>query len=162
MKKIFSAIANAKARFFSLSYRRRCIFLLLFFNVSLLIVSIVYGLHVNASLESGVDAVRCGFKETIGLYCPGCGGSRSLLALLKLDLRTSFLSYPPLIPIVLILAYHDLVALLSAIKNKPEILKKYTSVPMLISIPAMIIAFFFIRNILLFYGIDYLGDVLHS
>ena len=81
---------------------------------------------------------------------------------MKLDLHTSFLSYPPLIPIATILAYHDLVALLSAIKNKPEILKKYTSAPLLISIPVMIIAFFFIRNILLFYGIDYLGDVLHS
>ena len=162
MKRIFSAIYRMRSRFFALSYRRRCISLFLFFNLSLLFVSVIYGLHVKASVEAGVDAVRCSFKETVGLYCPGCGGSRSLLALLTLDLRASLLSYPPLIPTALILAYHDGIILLSAIKNSPALLRKYTSVPLLVAIPVMVVAFFFIRNALLFFGIDYLGDVLHS
>ena len=35
-------------------------------------------------------AIPCVFHEVTGLYCPGCGMTRSVLALLKLDFYQSF------------------------------------------------------------------------
>lgn len=37
----------------------------------------------------------CFFYYATGLYCPGCGGVRSVKALLRGDLWQSFIDYPP-------------------------------------------------------------------
>ena len=37
----------------------------------------------------------CVFKSVTGLWCPGCGGIRSVKALLRGDLWQSFIDYPP-------------------------------------------------------------------
>lgn len=39
----------------------------------------------------------CVFYNVTGLYCPGCGGIRSVRALLRGELWQSFIDYPPLI-----------------------------------------------------------------
>lgn len=36
----------------------------------------------------------CLFREMTGLYCPGCGGTRAVKALLRGDIVTSFLYHP--------------------------------------------------------------------
>ncbi len=36
----------------------------------------------------------CVFQELTGLYCPGCGGTRAVKALLRGDLGSSFLYHP--------------------------------------------------------------------
>lgn len=47
----------------------------------------------------GVSILRlpymCIFYEVTGLYCPGCGGIRSVRALLRGDIWQSFINYPP-------------------------------------------------------------------
>jgi hypothetical protein len=46
----------------------------------------------------------CVFQELTGLYCPGCGGTRAVKALMKGNVITSFLYHPLVIYVVLVAA----------------------------------------------------------
>ncbi len=162
LKRLAVRMRSLRSAFLNLTYRRRALIVFLTANVTLVAISVLYAVHVAHSLDMGVDAVTCRFKETFGIYCPGCGGSRSLYYLLTLDIAASVAAYPPLLPTALILAYVDAVALTSIVKGDPSRLKAIRTW-IIILIPVMIILWFFIRNILLLlWGIDILGDVLHT
>jgi hypothetical protein len=45
----------------------------------------------------------CALKQLLGFDCPICGYQRSMLLLLKGDLKASFFLYPPLIPVTLLI-----------------------------------------------------------
>jgi hypothetical protein len=45
----------------------------------------------------------CAYKQLFGIDCPLCGGQRSLLLLINGDWEKSFLLYPPLIPVLLMI-----------------------------------------------------------
>jgi len=47
----------------------------------------------------------CPFAKYLHIQCPGCGLQRSFIALLRGDLRNSFVLYPATIPILLMLAF---------------------------------------------------------
>ncbi|MCX2582254.1 DUF2752 domain-containing protein [Pedobacter sp. MR22-3] len=44
--------------------------------------------------------LTCPFKALTGIDCPGCGFQRSLIALCKGDFETSWMLYPPTIPLI--------------------------------------------------------------
>lgn len=44
--------------------------------------------------------VPCYFKVVFGIDCPGCGGQRAIMLLLKGDIAASIATYPPLLPII--------------------------------------------------------------
>lgn len=46
----------------------------------------------------------CAWKSLLGLDCPLCGFQRSLVALLQGRLSESWALYPPLVPVLLLLA----------------------------------------------------------
>jgi len=64
--------------------------------------------YVNGFLSSKEGVLRalsfheCAFKKATGLYCPGCGGTRSVRALLHGHFILSFL-YHPFIPYCIIM-----------------------------------------------------------
>jgi len=45
--------------------------------------------------------IPCPFKKLTGIDCPGCGFQRSVIALIKGDLKDSLHLYPATIPIVI-------------------------------------------------------------
>ena len=45
----------------------------------------------------------CAYKQLFGIDCPLCGGQRSLLLMMNGDFEKSFLMYPPLIPVLLLM-----------------------------------------------------------
>jgi len=45
----------------------------------------------------------CPYKQLFGIDCPTCGCQRALLFLLKGDFKSSFLMYPPLLPVLMLL-----------------------------------------------------------
>lgn len=123
----------------------------------LIVISVIYKILTDSALSKGEELIKCPFKYSFHMYCPGCGGSRSLSALLSFDVVRSFILFPALPLTVIILADLFLRALISFIKNDERYIKNF-KINLLIIIPAVIILNFFVRNILLLYGIDLIGD----
>lgn len=125
----------------------------LIINFSLFILSLIYVLlfwsNNNFLLSEG-----CFFQSVFKIYCPGCGGSRSLSSLFQFDLISSFILYPPILISIIVLLYYDIRYLLSFfLKLKAS---KYWC---FLLIPISIILTFLIRNLLLLcFGIDTVGD----
>ena len=137
--------------------RKKIIIRLFIPLVILILVSIVYKLLTDSAIANGEELIRCQFKYRFHLYCPGCGGSRSLSALLSLDIIGSFILFPALPVSVIILSDLYVRAFISFIKNEEKYLKNFKA-NLLIIIPVLIILNFFLRNILLLNGIDLIGD----
>ena len=139
------------------AYRKKAITILFAFNLGLFVVSLLY--TILAEHLFSVDAYKCLFKEFFHIYCPGCGGTRSLAAMLEFDFYTAFQCYPPMALISFFYVDLNLRAVMSVIKDDE---KEFSGFNMnwLILIPVVIILNFIIRNILLLgFGFDYLGDL---
>ena len=99
----------------------------------------------------------CTIKEHFHIYCPSCGGTRAIEALLKMQIWESILYNP-----VVILFILDLIIML--IVNVIEKLyppRKYYKTKIIVNSAFLIsvLVFFLYRNYLLLYkGIDLLGD----
>lgn len=52
--------------------------------------------------------LQCPIVKHFHVECPGCGMQRSIIALLRGDIASSFTLYPALIPLVVLLAYTTL------------------------------------------------------
>ena len=139
-------------------YQKRALAVFLAVNLGIVAVSVVYTLFMNQLTESGKYV--CRFQELFRLYCPGCGGSRSVKSLLKFDLVAAFLSYPPMLVMLAIFVALDTRLLISLIKDDFSVVLRF-KLNTLILIPVAILLHFFVRNILLLsFGIDYLGDII--
>ena len=141
-------------------FRKRLLLFLLISNAALFTASLIYAHITSLSMESGIEAVSCIFKHNMKLYCPGCGGSRSLVYFLRLDILRSFIYYPALPVCALLVLDADVRAIISLIKDSPGAILGF-KINALIIIPIIIILNFIIKNILLVcFGIDILGDII--
>lgn len=131
--------------------KRALLFLVL--NFSVLSVSLVYNFLFTKGLVG-----RCVFLSSFGFYCPGCGGSRSLNALLNFNFWKSFIYYPPILITSLILLYVDARLFLSIVKRDENTVK--FNYRLFLIIPISVILQFIIKNLLLLFEIDILGNVL--
>lgn len=78
---------------------------------------------------------KCMFHQMTGLYCPGCGATRALSAMLHGDLKSSLHNNLLLFP---------LLALIAVLIVKPEISLKR---PVAVAIVAVVLLFTILRNI---------------
>ena len=78
---------------------------------------------------------KCMFHQLTGLYCPGCGATRALSALLHGDIKASLHNNLLLIP---------LLSLIAVLLIKPQISLKR---PVAIAIVAVVLGFTILRNI---------------
>lgn len=67
-------------------------------------------LSISAFYQSSLEWLQshlltCWFKKIFHVDCPGCGFQRSLIELMKGDLKDSFHLYPATFPILFILAF---------------------------------------------------------
>ena len=113
------------------------------------------GIDLYARL--GLTKLRCGFHELTGFYCPGCGGTRSTLSLLKFRPLRSFL-YHPLPLYVAALLVNFMVRFISAYLLPARVdrrLKPPRFRVAYVIIAAVLLAVnFLVRNLLLLAGID--------
>lgn len=110
------------------------------------------------SLIQKLSSGTCFFRTRFQLYCPGCGGTRALVALLQGDLLRS-LQYNPLT--VLFLADFLLMAVLDIIKLVSHRRRIYPGIRLWANLSLLIFLVLYsaLRNYLwVVHGIDLLGD----
>ena len=82
-----------------------------------------------------------------------------MISLFSLDILSSFILFPAIPYTVGVLVFCDMMAVKSIIYDDPKPLLSITSKPFLL-IPIIVMLNFLVRNILLFFGIDYIGDII--
>lgn len=138
--------------------RKNALLLLVLSNAALLIIPIIY-LFLMAVYDQYTSGPICSFQRVFHLYCPGCGGTRAVRALLRFDLVGAFICYPPLPLSLPILGYIEYLLVRGAVMSDARQITRFKA-PLLIIPAAVILINFAVRNILLLNGIDLLGDIL--
>ena len=104
-----------------------------------------------------VPKLPCTFLETTHMYCPGCGGTRALMALAKGHIIKSLCFNPTVILGVLLIMYYEITVLMTVLSKKNRVYYTKSTKPVVIYV-SIILAFFVIRNVLLVgFGIDILN-----
>ncbi len=126
-------------------------------NGIVLIASILF--VIISGILSRNNMWKCMTVEVYSLYCPGCGGTRALFSLLKLDLL-SMLKYNPILPMaIFVYAYYNVRAFIEIKRNNEQYFAKI-KYRLIYVVIALGFIYFLVRNILLLNGIDLLGDIL--
>ena len=131
-------------------YNKKLLFGLISVNIAIVLFSLFYDLVLS---PVNFEAFKCSFLDYVGIYCPGCGGSRSVAALFDLKLVRCFLLYPPILITSVLLLVYDICAFISIIKDDFHLVNKFNYKYVLI-IPISIGINFLIRTVLLFFGFD--------
>ena len=89
-------------------------------------------------------AIPCMFKEITGFYCPGCGVTRMLFSILKLDFYQAF-RYNPFVFILLILYIIFLLIkiIIKITKHKDIVIPEYVYYVLI----GLLLIYWIIRNI---------------
>lgn len=93
----------------------------------------------------------CPVFKYLGFYCPGCGGTRSVLALLKGDILTSFRYHPLVLYLVIVAALFAVTFLLSVITKGRIKRVRFSLVYVWIGL-GIIVVNWIVKNIFLFAG----------
>ncbi|MBQ8173898.1 MAG: DUF2752 domain-containing protein [Clostridia bacterium] len=125
---------------------------LLFFNGCLFAAAVAVAVYMV--LLYGLDfPFRCSFSAASHLYCPGCGFTRAVRALLSFDILASLAAHPFALLGIGVIGYYE-VALFRAARGRGRV-RAWPAV----SFAVGLLCFFVLRNLLLIlFGIDFLGD----
>lgn len=103
----------------------------------------------------------CLFHEFFHLYCPGCGGTRAVDALLQGKFLHSLLYNPFILYTALVFVYYYIAAGYTFLVKRDGKIYYKISNWILFFAPVLIIGYFVLRNLLLVYfHIDFLQDLI--
>ena len=101
---------------------------------------------------------KCNMLEILHLYCPGCGGTRAFRALCELDIIASF-KYNATVPLGAVAFIIYEVVMIKHLIQRTE--REFFFRPwMIYSFLIFWLVLFVVRNALLLFGIDVLGNIL--
>ena len=140
--------------------RRKILFIFVFLNTLLLLSTIVFCAVFKPQdvIENG-NRYTCIFQKIFNIYCPGCGGTRSVGYLLSFDFKNAFLFYPPIFVGIFLVLYFDVLLMISFKKSTLSLIGKFNFFEFIL-IPLSIILTFIVRNLCLYFGFDFIGDIL--
>lgn len=98
----------------------------------------------------------CVFHSLTGLYCPGCGGTRAVRALLKGDLWMSFQYHPLVLYTVFAFLLEMIFRLLPGIRKDPESSNRRIRIYILAGAGVVVVNWIFKNYMLVVRGIDLL------
>lgn len=106
-----------------------------------------------------IRKMPCFFKEVTHFYCPGCGGTRSVIALLHFNFKRAFLCNPTVVYVGVMFLWCILGYIIRKITGR-EIKFMKPKLWMLIVGIILFFGFAILRNIMVYrFGYDYLGDL---
>ena len=118
-----------------------------------------YAIAFFYAQKGGLSFFSCAVASKLHLYCPGCGGSRAVLALCRGQVLSALRYYAP-IPIAgSLLLLSDLRMILFLTKKGRFPSRRFGYTCMIVCLSCVALQFI-LRNALLFFGIDCLGDIL--
>lgn len=98
--------------------------------------------------------IECPTHFIFNIYCPTCGGTRALIALLRFDIISALKYNAFVVYLVCLFIYFDAFILINILKNKKSFIPKIWGIITLV----LMILFFIFRNIAVFkFGVDYLS-----
>lgn len=124
--------------------------------INIVVAVLVAGFVVVTLLLKDREKMQCAFYSLIGLYCPGCGGTRAVYSLLRLRIFDA-IKYNITVPFgAFVYIYYNIRAFIAGLKNDTEYFKnqKY---PLCIVLVAVLLLNFVLKNVLLlFFGIRFM------
>lgn len=128
-------------------------------NLALLAAVIFIAIYKKFSADTGADPLGlCVMHDVLHLYCPGCGGTRAVMLLMRLDIAGALMSNPVLLYFAGLYMYLAVRAAISIMRDAERIIYWNNALTWITA--GLPIAVFVIRNILLvFFGIDTIGDL---
>lgn len=119
-----------------------------------LIASKIFGFEISFS------NMDCLFATVTHLYCPGCGGTRAVRALVSFHFIKSLLYNPIVIVGGLVWAYYYIGSIITKIKNNGKVYASFCEWSLWFVL-IVLLGNFIIRNILLVcFHVDYIGDMI--
>lgn len=107
-----------------------------------------------------IRSMPCFFKEVTHFYCPACGGTRSVVALLHLDIKRAFLCNPTVIYAGVMLLWCFFGYIIKELTGTQIKIMK-PQLWMLIGGIILFFGFAVLRNVMVYqFGYDYLGDLI--
>ena len=101
------------------------------------------------------EYINCPSLLVFGIYCPFCGVTRAMAALLQGKILTAFICNPAFVLSLPYILYYDVITLIHIIKKKEKL--PNISLPIAITLGVILIAYFIFRTLLLlFFDIDLL------
>lgn len=116
----------------------------------LALLAFVLGVYVFSRWFSMPD---CLFLSMLGLYCPGCGGTRAVFAFFSGQFFRSLCYFPPLWVAGVIVLRMDILAVLSLATGNPHHASRIRA-KSLLWVAVSVLAWFVLRNLLLLCGFD--------
>lgn len=138
--------------------------MLICFHIGFLIVLLGFCvIKLFPTLENAVFDKTCFFITSFHLYCPGCGGTHALFSILRLDLISALGHNLFAVVLFFTTLYVDVRTICREIKyknSKPTLpsVPYFTRYLLILLIVAFIVSFF-LKNALLFFGIDPTGQI---
>ena len=117
----------------------------------------VIGFLIYAFLTVGKEGYECVFYRSTGLICPGCGGTRAVISLLKLDFLSA-IKYNVAVPFgAFVYLYYNIRGIIEAKRENLEYFSKQKYV-LCIVLAVIMILNFVVKNVLLLgFNINFMG-----
>lgn len=106
----------------------------------------------------GKSIAVCAMHDFFHLYCPACGGTRAVKAILSFDFLTALKCNPSVLLAFVYFIYYDIRAFVNIIRKKEKVVERiHPFAP--ISLLVVFIGYAILRNVLLVYfNVDFIGD----
>ena len=121
--------------------------------IGLVSVFLVAAVYFIIRLSHIIPDIGCAFRRITGLYCPGCGGTRSFVYLIHGHIIKS-LAYHPFVPYVFTIAIIFYVSQTVRFISKGRTWAVHLGMPLIIPGAAIILLNWIVRNIFLVAGMS--------
>lgn len=125
-------------------------------NAGLLLVVLLFPLY--RALMAWLPEDQCNMVQWFHLYCPGCGGTRAFQALYQFDILASLMYNPIVVVGGVILVIYELTMIKHLIQKTER--GSFVNMKVFWVLFTLWMVYFVVRNVLLLFGIDVLGDII--